>query len=240
MPSVPQAPRVSAAAIAAVGIQSLRKTGGIILPGRAETRSITGARAHGGVVSLTRILQAPTPDQLRRAMSSLPTGVTIVTSIGPDGPAGATANAVGSLSLEPPLMLACLDRGSRTLAVVRDARRFGISVLAAGQGELARAFASKASHGKKFREVEFSERSGVPILAGTVAWAACGRLPGSRLILGRHWELVDLAPLDQLPPGDLSRMRFRLPLATLSRIRSLALVRTPFVHCSRNRPLPVK
>jgi flavin reductase (DIM6/NTAB) family NADH-FMN oxidoreductase RutF len=106
-------------------------------------------------------------------MSSLPTGVTIVTSIGPDGPAGATANAVGSLSLEPPLMLACLDRGSRTLAVVRDARRFGISVLAAGQGELARAFASKASHGKKFREVEFSERSGVPILAGTVAWAAC-------------------------------------------------------------------
>ena len=106
-------------------------------------------------------------------MSSLPTGVTIVTASRSGGPAGATANAVSSLSLEPPLMLACLDRGSRTLAVVRDAGRFGISVLAADQGDLARAFASKASHAEKFSEVAFSEHSGVPILAGTVAWAAC-------------------------------------------------------------------
>ena len=45
----------------------------------------------------------------------LPTGVTVVTATGPEGPAGATANAVASLSLEPMLMLACLDRGSRTL-----------------------------------------------------------------------------------------------------------------------------
>src|SRR5215204_3698800 len=116
---------------------------------------------------------AVSPDEFRAALSAYATGVTVVTAIGPDGPSGATANAVSSLSLEPPLMLACLDRGSRTLAVVRDAGRFGISVLAADQGDLARAFASKASHAEKFSEVAFSERSGVPILAGTVAWAAC-------------------------------------------------------------------
>ena len=70
-------------------------------------------------------------------MALLPTGVTMVTATAPQGPAGATANAVTSLSLDPPLMLACLDRGSRTLGVVREAGRFGVSVLAAGQEELA-------------------------------------------------------------------------------------------------------
>jgi 3-hydroxy-9,10-secoandrosta-1,3,5(10)-triene-9,17-dione monooxygenase reductase component len=106
-------------------------------------------------------------------MARLPTGVTIVSALGPQGPAGATANAVSSLSLDPPLMLACLDRGSRTLAVVRETGRFGINVLAAGQAELARAFATKASHAEKWREIAYLERDGVPVLEDAVAWVAC-------------------------------------------------------------------
>src|SRR5215217_3884981 len=152
MPSVPQAPRISAAAIAAVGIQSLRKTGGIILLGR---------------------LGAPTPDQLRRAMSSLPTGVTIVTSSGSGGPAGATANAVTSLSLEPPMMLACLDRGSRTLTSVRAQGRFGINALAAGQEDMARRFAGKEGEPEKWQGVEWSESDELPRLPGALMWVAC-------------------------------------------------------------------
>ncbi|MQA73056.1 MAG: flavin reductase [Solirubrobacterales bacterium] len=118
-------------------------------------------------------MDAPSPDEFRCAMARLPTGVTIVSAGGPQGPAGATANAVTSLSLDPPLVLACLDRGSRTLTVVRETGAFGVSVLAAGQGDLARAFASKASHAEKFREVAFEQRAGVPILDGAVAWVAC-------------------------------------------------------------------
>ena len=106
-------------------------------------------------------------------MALAPTAVTIVTTAGPQGPAGATANAVTSLSLDPPLMLACLDRGSRTLEIVRSSGAFGISVLGAGQETLARAFASKAPHTEKFREVSFSDREGVPILDGAIAWVAC-------------------------------------------------------------------
>ena len=106
-------------------------------------------------------------------MALAPTAVTIVTAAGEAGPAGATANAVVSLSLDPPLMLACLDRGSRTLETVRSSGAFGVSVLAAGQQALARGFASKAPHTEKFREVAYSERSGVPILDGAVAWVAC-------------------------------------------------------------------
>lgn len=106
-------------------------------------------------------------------MALAPTAVTVVTAAGEGDPAGATANAVTSLSLDPPLMLACLDRGSRTLDVVRAAGSFGVSMLAAGQEPLARAFASKAPHTEKFREVGWSEREGVPILDGAIAWVAC-------------------------------------------------------------------
>lgn len=106
-------------------------------------------------------------------MAALPTGVTIVSASGPDGPAGATANAVASLSLEPPLIVACLDRDSRTLAAVRERRSFGISVLAAGQTDLALGFATKSSHREKWHQVPHTLRDGVPVVDGAVAWVAC-------------------------------------------------------------------
>jgi flavin reductase (DIM6/NTAB) family NADH-FMN oxidoreductase RutF len=106
-------------------------------------------------------------------MALAPTAVTVVTAAGSEGPAGATANAVTSLSLDPPLMLACLDRGSRTLDAIRADGAFGVSVLAAGQAAVARGFASKAPHTEKFREVGWSERDGVPVLDGAIGWVAC-------------------------------------------------------------------
>jgi 3-hydroxy-9,10-secoandrosta-1,3,5(10)-triene-9,17-dione monooxygenase reductase component len=106
-------------------------------------------------------------------MAHAPTAVTIVTASGAEGPAGATANAVASLSLEPPLMLACLDLGSRTLEIVRDTEAFGVSVLGAGDEGFARGFASKAPHTEKFREVDYSERDGVPVLDRAIAWVTC-------------------------------------------------------------------
>ncbi len=106
-------------------------------------------------------------------MSRLPTGVSVISAAGESGPAGLTVGAVASLSLDPPLMLACLDRGSRTLAAVERARRFGINVLAGDQAELARAFATKAPHPEKWAAAAWRERSGVPIIDGVAVWAAC-------------------------------------------------------------------
>ena len=93
-------------------------------------------------------------------MASLPTGVTIVATSGEDGPAGATANAVSSLSIEPMLMLACLDRGSRTLLAVQAADRFSVSVLHDGQEPVARSFATKAPPAEKWagRRLERARR----------------------------------------------------------------------------------
>jgi flavin reductase (DIM6/NTAB) family NADH-FMN oxidoreductase RutF len=106
-------------------------------------------------------------------MAMLPTGVTIVTAGGPDGPAGATANAVCSLSIEPMLMLACLDRGSRTLLAVQAANCFGINVLHAGQEQIARSFATKAPVADKWAGVAWSDRDGVPAIEDALVFVAC-------------------------------------------------------------------
>jgi flavin reductase (DIM6/NTAB) family NADH-FMN oxidoreductase RutF len=119
-------------------------------------------------------MTVPTPAQLRAAMALVPTAVTVVSALGPEGPAGATANAVTSLSLEPPLMLACFDRGSRTLGFARESGRFGISVLRADHAEQARMFATKSPHEEKWRDVPWTERDGVPILDEALLWTSCG------------------------------------------------------------------
>ncbi len=106
-------------------------------------------------------------------MGMLPTGVTVVSATGPEGPAGATANAVCSLSIEPMLMLACLDRGSRTLLAVQAANRFGISVLHAGQEAIARAFATKAPVADKWAGVAWRDRDGIPSIDDALVWVAC-------------------------------------------------------------------
>jgi flavin reductase (DIM6/NTAB) family NADH-FMN oxidoreductase RutF len=106
-------------------------------------------------------------------MANLPTGVTVVSAGGIEGPAGATANAVCSLSIDPMLMLACLDRGSRTLLAVQAADRFGVSVLHSGQEEIARAFATKAPVPEKWEGVAWTDRSGLPAIDDALVWVAC-------------------------------------------------------------------
>jgi len=118
-------------------------------------------------------MSPPDPARFRAAMGMLPTGVTVVAAAGPDGPAGATANAVSSLSIEPMLMLACLDRGSRTLLAVQAANRFGVSVLHAGQEPIARVFATKAPVADKWQGIAWSERAGVPAIEDALVFIAC-------------------------------------------------------------------
>jgi len=109
----------------------------------------------------------------RDAIGHFPTGVTVVTAIGPDGPAGMTTNAVTSLSLDPLLLLVCFEARSRTLAVVRSSRRFAVNVLRAGDEDLAAVFASKRIGAEKFADVTHTESHGVPVLDRALAWIAC-------------------------------------------------------------------
>jgi flavin reductase (DIM6/NTAB) family NADH-FMN oxidoreductase RutF len=112
------------------------------------------------------------PARYREVIGSFATGVAIVTAHGDDGPAGLTTNAVSSLSLDP-LLLVCFDNDSRTLPVVRQAGRFAVNVLRAGQEELARIFASKRVAEEKFDAVTHTVAHGVPVLDDALAWIAC-------------------------------------------------------------------
>jgi flavin reductase (DIM6/NTAB) family NADH-FMN oxidoreductase RutF len=129
------------------------------------------------------------PDEAayRSAISHFATGVTVVTTSGRDGPAGMTANAICSLSLEPLLMLVCLEETSRTLVAVRESGRLAVNVLAQSQQPLSSVFASKAPEPEKFHGVGYDEVDGVPVLHDTVAWLTGevqDLLPGGDHLIG--------------------------------------------------------
>jgi 3-hydroxy-9,10-secoandrosta-1,3,5(10)-triene-9,17-dione monooxygenase reductase component len=130
---------------------------------------------------------SPEAADYRAAISHFATGVTVVTTSGPDGPAGMTANAICSLSLDPLLMLVCLEQSSRTLAAVQESRRLAVNVLAQHQQPLASAFASKAPEAEKFQGVGYDEVDGVPVLQDAVAWLTGeveDLLPGGDHLIG--------------------------------------------------------
>ena len=121
-------------------------------------------------------------------MASYPAGVAIVTTLDPDGtPRGLTTTAVSSVSAEPPLLLVCVDRMSRTLPALR-AGRFVVNFLREGRSELARLFASKRDD--KFEHVAWRpSTSGMPILEDdALAWAECVTV--QELTPGDHFVLL--------------------------------------------------
>jgi flavin reductase (DIM6/NTAB) family NADH-FMN oxidoreductase RutF len=113
------------------------------------------------------------PDRFRTVMGHFATGVAVVTVDAPGGAQGMTANAVASLSLEPLLLLVAFDNTARTLQVVRDTERFGVNVLARGQQDLARLFASKAPEDAKFAGIPHQVHDGIPVIEGVLAWVGC-------------------------------------------------------------------
>ncbi len=119
-------------------------------------------------------LPSISPAQLREAAGAFVTGVTIVTTSAVEGQFGCTANAVASLSLDPPLMLVCLDRAANTHPRMMEARTFAINVIRGGAENeaLCRLFAAK--HDDKFAGVPYRlGTGGAPILDAALAWLEC-------------------------------------------------------------------
>jgi len=109
----------------------------------------------------------------RRLTGFWATGVSVITAQGDQGPAGNTANALTSLSLDPPLALVCFDLSSRTLHAVRQSELFCINMLAAGQENVSRLFATKKSHEEKFAELDYRLEHDVPVIDGCLGWLIC-------------------------------------------------------------------
>jgi flavin reductase (DIM6/NTAB) family NADH-FMN oxidoreductase RutF len=115
----------------------------------------------------------PDPELFREVFGRFATGVAVITSVGPAGSGGMTANALCSLSLDPLLALVCFENRARTLPIVREAERFGVNLLAADQRALAGVFASKLPEAEKLDRVAHHLRDGMPVIDGVLAWAVC-------------------------------------------------------------------
>ena len=115
----------------------------------------------------------PSGGDLRKALATFPTGIAIVTTFAGTDPIGATANAVTGLSLDPPLILAWLDRRSRTLKAIEASGRFGVNGLASEHEEIARRFSDPSTRENRWEDLEWGERLGSPRLSGFPLWVGC-------------------------------------------------------------------
>jgi flavin reductase (DIM6/NTAB) family NADH-FMN oxidoreductase RutF len=130
-------------------------------------------------------------DEFRAFFGSFPTAVSIVTTVDTDGaPRGFTCSAVTSVSMDPPLLLVCLDRSARSLAPLLSAGAFVVNVLADGAEDTARAFASRSE--RKFTGVRWqpsARAKGAPVLSDlVVGYAEC--TVTRSLQAGDHWIVI--------------------------------------------------
>ena len=113
-----------------------------------------------------------TPEEFREVISHFASGVTVVTAVHDGRPWGTTASAVTSLSLEPPMLLICMNKQSETGRAVAAAGHFAVNILGADQIELAQRFARKG--GDKFAGVAVSDgKWGEPIFDEALATLEC-------------------------------------------------------------------
>lgn len=143
------------------------------------------------------------PREFRDACGHFATGVVVATCIDSNGvPAGVTVNSFTSVSLEPPLILFCLDNGAYTKRVFADVGRFAINVLSGAQQDLSTVFAR--SNVDRFEGVSYSAgEGGVPLLNGALCHFECEikhRYPGGdhEIIVGRVCGL-SLSNSDERP-----------------------------------------
>jgi flavin reductase len=118
-------------------------------------------------------LAAPDHERFRDVLGRFVTGVGVMTTATDAVVHGMTANAFTSVSLDPPLVLVCVDREAVMAGLVQRSGAFGVSVLAADQAGLSAAFADPARPlgDEQFDDVPtFAGLTGVPLLADAIAW----------------------------------------------------------------------
>ncbi len=111
-------------------------------------------------------------DAFRDVIGRFASGVTVITTTTADGDHGTTASAVSSLSMDPPMLLVCLNRTSDTQAAILESGVFGVNILAEGQGQVAYQFARKGPD--KFAGVRIRRgRCGVALVEDALAHLEC-------------------------------------------------------------------
>jgi flavin reductase (DIM6/NTAB) family NADH-FMN oxidoreductase RutF len=137
--------------------------------------------------------------RFRQVLGHFPTGVTVITAVGPDGPAGLAVGSFFSVSLDPPLVAFCAAKTSSSYPKVEAAGHFVVNVLGDDQEDICRTFAGK---GDKFVGLGYrpSPGSGAPVINDVLAWLDCDIDTVHEA--GDHWIVI--GHVRELEVGDES------------------------------------
>ena len=112
------------------------------------------------------------PEEFRDVIGHFASGVTVVTTVHEGARYGTTASAISSLSLEPPMLLICMNKSSSTGRAVADAGRFAVNILSEDQPDAAMRFARKGDD--KFKGIPVADGLwGEPLLEDALATLEC-------------------------------------------------------------------
>jgi len=138
--------------------------------------------------------------EFRNAHGCFATGITVITAIDDEGaPVGLTANSFTSLSLDPPLVLFCVDRSIKSFQAFHSNRHFVVNILRDDQEHLSRQFAKSGA--AKWSGVEFATwETGCPIIKGCIANFECE--VESMFEGGDHVIIVGKVNRMEFDPGD--------------------------------------
>ncbi|UOQ57094.1 flavin reductase [Leucobacter allii] len=135
----------------------------------------------------------------RNVAGHFASGVTVITTDDGERRYGTTASAVSSLSMDPPMMLVCLNRSSTTHDAVARSGRFAISILSVEQDLLARHFGRKGED--KFADVPWSAGPhGLPLLDGALATVEC--TVAETAVGGTHTVFLGTVVSAEARPGE--------------------------------------
>lgn len=156
-------------------------------------------------VIITEAAPSIDPKVQRQVFGALPTGVTAITGLTADGmPRGFVVGTFQSLSLDPPLVTFCVDKGSSTWPTLRSLGRFTANILSTDQLHVCRALSRKGD--AKFQGVDYEESPiGTPRIAGAAAWIDCEVL--SEVVAGDHYMIV--GSIEEIVAGDGDALMFR-------------------------------
>jgi len=145
------------------------------------------------------------PAEYRKVFGLLPTGVTAITGLTSDRkPMGFVVGTFMSLSLEPPLVTFCVDKGSSTWPTLRSLGRFTANILSTEQLGICRALSRKGD--EKFNGVDYEESPiGTPRIKDATAWIDCEVL--SEVVAGDHYMIV--GAIDSMTVGQGDALMFR-------------------------------
>ncbi len=113
-------------------------------------------------------------DAFRRVLGTYTTGVSIVMTKSKGTMHGLTVNSFTSVSLDPPLILVCIDKNTETYPLLKESNVFSVNILSRDQESLSQLFADPHSKSSRLQNLQYREEvTGAPIIMGVLSFFDC-------------------------------------------------------------------